>query len=165
MRALLLIAATSLIVPQFAAAQARKAATPAAPTAPAAPPPAGLECVDKLVAPDFPPAALRAHVDGSVWTWSHVTPQGTAEMITTQVVSAYGEGPKLLTPAAEQALKESKFKTSCAGKTVSVVFRYELHGEPTASPKVTTRNENPDIVYIESQPESTVSAKNSAPRK
>jgi hypothetical protein len=115
MRALLLIAATSLIVPQFAVAQQRKSVTPAAPAAPATPPPAGLECVDKLVTPDFPATALRAHVDGSVWTWSHVTPQGSAEMITTQVVSAYSDGSKLLTPAAEKALRDSKFKTSCAG--------------------------------------------------
>jgi len=165
MRAWLLIAAASLVVPQFAAAQSRRSAAPAAPAAPATPPPAGLECVDKLATPDFPPAALRAHIDGSVWTWSHVTPQGTAEMITTQVVSAYGDGPKLLTPASEKALKDTKFKTSCAGKTVSVVFRYELHGEPTANPKVTTRNETPDIVYIESQPELAVSAKNSAPHR
>jgi len=156
MRTLLLIATTTFFLPPFAVTQQVKS-TPSTPS--------GLECVDKLVTPDFPKTALEAHVDGSVWTWMQVTPQGTADKITTQVVSAYGDGPKLLTPAAEKALKESKFKTSCAGKTVSVVFRYELHGEPTATPKVTSRNEPPNIVYIESQPESTVSAKNNGPKK
>lgn len=153
LRTLLLIATTTFFLPRFAVTQ-QVTSTPS-----------GLECVDKLVTPDFPKTALEAHVDGSVWTWMQVTPQGTPDKITTQVVSAYGDGPKLLTPAAEKALKESKFKTNCAGKTVSVVFRYELHGEQTANPKVTSRNEPPNIVYIESQPESTVSAKNNSPRK
>jgi hypothetical protein len=155
MRTLLLIAATTFGATGIAVSQQAKATST----------PSGLECVNKLATPDFPQAALQAHVDGSVWTWMQVTPQGTADKITNQVVSAYGDGPKLLTPATEKALKDSKFKTSCAGKTVSVVFRYELHGEPTGNPKVTTRNEPPNIVYIESQPESTVSAKNSGPRK
>jgi len=159
MRALLLIVATSLIVAPVAVTQQSKPAPPSTPA------PSGLECVDKLETPDFPRAALQAHVDGSVWTWMQVTSQGTADKITTQVVSAYGEGPKLLTPAAEKVLKDSKFKPSCAGKTVSVVFRYELHGEATASPKVTARNESPNIVYVESQPESSVSAKNHPPGK
>src|SRR5690348_16471326 len=125
MRTLLLIATTTFFLLPFAITQQVTSA------------PSGLECVDKLVTPDFPQTALEAHVDGSVWTWMQVTPQGTPDKITAQVVSAYGNGPKLRTPAAEKALKESKFKTSCAGKTVSVVFRYELHGEPTATPKVT----------------------------
>ncbi|HLK47034.1 MAG TPA: hypothetical protein VKT49_02805 [Bryobacteraceae bacterium] len=117
--------------------------------------------MDHLQMPEFPRTALESKVDGSVWTWVQVTPQGKADKISTQVVSAYGTGPKLLTPPVEKALQESQFKASCAGKTVSVVFRYELHGEATTNPKVTTRTETPNIVYIESQPEgAAVSASN-----
>lgn len=116
----------------------------------------GLACFENLAAPEFPQAALRQHVDGSVWTWTHVNAQGVPEKIDTQVVSAWGEGPKLLTPAVEKAIHAAKVKPACANKTVSVVFRYELHGEPTANPKVTSRNEAPNIMYIESQPEGTV---------
>jgi len=159
MRTLLVIAVTSFVIAPFAVSQQKQPAqtTQAQATKEI---PSGLECVDQLQTPDFPKAALEKHVDGSVWTWTKVSPQGTADKIDTQVVSAWGQGPSLLTPPAEKALKESKFKTSCAGKTVSVVLRYELHGEPTANPKVTSRRENPDIVYIESQPETTISASN-----
>jgi hypothetical protein len=107
--------------------------------------------------PDFPAAALQMHVDGSVWTWTEVTPQGGAGKIDTQVVSAWGQGAALLTPPVEKALKESKFKSDCAGKTVAVVFRYQLHGEPKPSPKVTNRTEPPNLVWIESEPEGSAS--------
>ncbi|GEM_PF-2426802 len=163
MRTFLVMAAASLLMPVFAAGQ-QSNSTPQAQAQTTKEIPSGFECVDQLQTPDFPKAALQKHVDGSVWTWTKVSPQGTAEKIDTQVVSAYGEGPNLLTPPAEKALKESKFKTSCAGKTVSVVFRYELHGQETANPKVTSRRENPDILYIESQPEATASASNHGPK-
>jgi len=113
----------------------------------------GLACFENLAAPEFPQAALREHVDGSVWTWTHVNAQGVPEKIDTQVVSAWGDGPKLLTPPVEKAIHAAKVKSACANKTVSVVFRYELHGEATANPKVTSRNEAPNIMYVESQPE------------
>lgn len=156
MRTLFVVATASLLLPAYGSAQqARQAATVQS----------GMECVEHLATPDFPKAALEAHVDGSVWTWTLVTPQGAADKVRTQVVSAWSHGPQLLTPPVEKALKETKFKPDCAGKTVAVVFRYELHGEPTANPKVTSRTEPPNLVYIESQPESVASAKNQAPRK
>jgi len=171
MRTLFVITTAALLIPIAGMSQSKSTAPPAKPgatkaaTTPAAPPPAGMECADHLQMPDFPKTALESKVDGSVWTWFGVTPQGKAEQIKTQVVSAYGTGPNLLTPPVEKALQESQFKSSCAGKTVAVVFRYELHGEATANPKVTTRTENPNIVYIESQPETTTVSANHAPKK
>jgi hypothetical protein len=114
--------------------------------------PEGLACFENLSAPEYSQKALQAHVDGSVWTWTHVSPQGTIEKIDTQVVSAWGDGPELLTPAVEKAIHAAKIKPECAGKTVWVVFSYQLHGEATANPKITSRTESPNIIDIESQP-------------
>ncbi len=152
MRTLLLVASASLLISQYGWAQQKAAAT--------APVPSGMECVAHLETPEFPTAALEAHVDGSVWTWVTVTPQGTADKIETQVVSAWGKAPQMLTPAVEKALHDTKFKPDCAGKRVAVVFRYELHGEPTPNPQVTSKTESPNIVNIESQPQAVTSAKN-----
>ena len=105
--------------------------------------------------PEYPKNALQAHVDGSVWTWTHLNSQGTVDKIDSEVVSAWGEGPKLLTPPVEKAIRAAKIKPECAGKTVSVVFRYQLNGEATTEPKVTSRNEAPNIMYIESRPATT----------
>ena len=114
--------------------------------------PEGLACFDNLAAPEFPKNALQQHVDGSVWTWTQVSPQGVIDKIETQVVSAWGQGEKLLTPPVEKAIRAAKIKSECAGKKVSLVFRYQLHGEVTPSPKVTSKTEAPNVMDIESQP-------------
>jgi hypothetical protein len=109
-------------------------------------------CFENLPTPEYPMTALHQHVDGSVWTWVEVTPQGAPGKVDSQVVSAWADGSKLLVPPVEKAVHEAKIKQDCAGKKLAVVFRYELHGQPTANPKVTSRHEAPDIVWIESQP-------------
>jgi len=120
--------------------------------------PDGLACFENLAPPEFPKTALQAHVDGSVWTYTQVSPQGALDKVETQVVSAWGDGPKLLTPPVEKAIRAAKIKSECAGKTVTVVFRYQLYGEATPAPKVKTRTDG-NIMYIESQPESVTEAK------
>lgn len=112
----------------------------------------GLACFENLAAPEFSKDALQAHVDGSVWTWTQVSPQGAIDKIETQVVSAWGQGEKLLTPPVEKAIRAAKIKSECSGKKVWVVFRYQLHGEPVANPKVTSKTQAPNIMDIESQP-------------
>ena len=114
----------------------------------------GLACFENLAAPEFPKAALQSHIDGTVWTTTQVSPQGDIGKIDTQVVSAWADGPKLLTPPVEKAIRAAKIKPDCAGKSVAVVFRYQLYGEPTANPKVTSRTEPPNLLWIESQPSS-----------
>jgi hypothetical protein len=102
--------------------------------------------------PEFPLPALQARVDGTLWLSIHLNAQAGIEKIDTQVTSAWSTAKALLTPAVEKAVRASKFKTDCAGKTVDVVYRYELHGEAMANPKPTNRMDAPNIEYIESQP-------------
>jgi len=77
------------------------------------------------------------------------------EHVDTEVVSAWGQAPKLLTSPVEKAIRAARIKPECAGKKVWVVFRYELHGEPTHELKVTSRTDGPNIMWIESQPAET----------
>jgi hypothetical protein len=140
MRLILFISFSSLLIAFSATAQAAAGG--------------GLSCFENLTAPEFPQAALQAHIDGSVWTTTHVNAQGTIEKIDTQVVSAWGNGPKLLAPPVEKTIRAAKIKPECYGKNVSVVFRYQLHGEPVANPKVTSRTDPPNLLWIESQPAS-----------
>lgn len=114
----------------------------------------GFACFENLTAPEYPAAALQEHVDGSVWTYVHANSQGVPEKVDTQVVSAWSEGTKLLVPPVEKAIRAAKIKPECAGKTISVVFRYELHGEPAPNPKVSSRTDSPNLMWIESQPAS-----------
>jgi len=146
MRSILLVASVTLLSARVGNAQSTSSAS--------ATPGEGLACFENLAAPEYPRNALQAHVDGSVWTTTHVSPQGTVEKIETQVVSAWGEGPKLLAAPVEKTIRAAKIKSDCAGKTVSVVFRYQLFGEATPHPKVTSRTDPPNLMYIESQPAS-----------
>ena len=112
----------------------------------------GLACFENLGTPEYPENALQEHLDGSVWTWTQVSPQGTIDKIETQVVSPWGQGERLFTPLVEKAIRAAKIKSECAGKKVSVFFRYQLHGEATDNPKVTSKTEAPHIMDIESPP-------------
>src|SRR5579871_5175790 len=112
----------------------------------------GLSCFVNAPAPEYPRAAIDEHVDGSVWTWTTVTSQGTIDKIDSEVVSAWSKGPKLLAPPVEKAIHEAKIKPECAGRKIWVVFRYDLHGDATPTSRVTSRAERPNIIWIESQP-------------
>jgi|SRR5579871_60723 len=171
MRTLLVVAAAFLIA-QYGIAQpagrgggGRGGGRGQAAAAPAPPADPGFECFDHAETPDFPQSALQAHVDGTVYIWVHLTPQATVDKIDNQIASSWKDGPAMLLPAVEKAVRASKFKSDCAGKTVAVVYRYSLEGAPIASPKPATKTEA-NIMYIESQPETkTAAAKSAAPSK
>jgi len=154
MRISILIAA-ALLVSQYGIAQqgGRGGRGGGRGPAPEPPPPVnpGFECFQSVETPEFPQAALQSHIDATVWVTLQVTPQGAADKIETKVTSAWENGPKLFAPAVEKVIRASKFKPECAGKTVGVVYRYDLQGEPTATPKATEKTEA-RVMYIESQP-------------
>jgi hypothetical protein len=167
MRTVIVIAA-ALLVAQFGIAQQGGRGGRGGGRGPAAEPPAppkpGFECFQSVEVPEFPKAALRAHIDATVWITLQVTPQGTADKIETKVTSAWADGPKLFTPAVEKVLHAAKFKPECAGKAVAVVYRYDLHGDPIAAPKVTEKQDE-RIMYIDSQPELVAAGKKTAAAK
>ena len=160
MRSLIVIAA-ALLVSQYGIAQQGGRGGRGGGRGPAAEPPApvnpGFECFESVETPEFPQSALQSHIDATVWVTLQVTPQGAADKIETKVTSAWENGPKLFAPAVEKVIRASKFKAECAGKTVAVVYRYQLHGDSMANPKPATRTEF-NILFIESQPE-TAAAK------
>jgi|SRR5579863_4464726 len=163
MRTLIVIAA-ALLVSQYGIAQqggrggrGGRGGPPPEPPKPVNP---GFECFESVQTPEFPQAALQSRIDGTVWVTLQVTPQLTADKIETKVTSAWANGQKLLTPAVEKVLQASKFKAECASKAVSVVYRYDLQGDPVAAPKATAKTED-RVMYIESAPEMMVAGKKS----
>ena len=158
MRTLLVFGISALLVPFAVNAQRGpgRGRGDAAPLPPPPPPMAqGLECFEGLTTPDFPKSALAQHVDGTVWTVTDVSPQGTINKIDTDVVSAWSDAAKLLTPPVEKVIRAAKIKPECNGMKIAMVFRYQLYGEPTAAPRAESHTEKPDIMWIESQPEPT----------
>lgn len=170
MRTLIVIAAAAILISQHAIAQqggrggrgggggGRGPAAAAPPPAPANP---GFECFESVETPEFPQSALQSRIDATVWVTLQVTPQGTPDKLETKVTSAWANGPKLFTPAVEKVIRAAKFKSACAGKTVGVVYRYELHGDAIAEPKVTQKTDE-RVMFIESQPELMAAGKKTA---
>lgn len=161
----LLVIATSLLIAQLGIAQeegggrgegfgrgGRGGGFGRGPVEPPPPPKPGFECFEHVDTPEFPRAALVEHVDGTVWVTLDVTQQGMPSNIKTEVSTAWANGEKLLTPPVEKVVRDAKFKASCYGKSVAVVYRYQLEGNPVANPKVTTESD-PRILYINSPPE------------
>jgi hypothetical protein len=162
---ILLAIAMSLLLAQYGFAQQPGGRGGRGGRGPAEPPPPvnpGFECFEHAETPEFPRSALQQVVDGTVWLTLVVTPQGGADRIQTQVTSAWPAASKLLVPAVEKAVLASKLKAECAGKTVAVAFRYEINGNPIASPGVTTRTE-PRVMFIESAPELVTPARKTGP--
>jgi hypothetical protein len=160
-----IVIAAALLVSQFGIAQqgGRGAGRGGGRGPTAEPPPPvnpGFECFQSVETPEFPQSALQSHIDATVWVTLQVTPQGAADKVETKVTSAWESGPKLFAPAVEKVVRASKFKAECAGKTVAVVYRYDLQGEATATPKATAKTEA-RVMYIESQPELMAATKKS----
>ena len=75
-----------------------------------------------------------------------------AGKIDTKVASAWPTASKILVPPVETAVRASKLKQECAGKSVELAFRFEIGGNPIANPATTTRTES-RMMVLESQPE------------
>jgi hypothetical protein len=118
----------------------------------------GLACFATLNAPEYPQQAINTHTTGDVWTWTQVSAQGTPGDIKTQVVSAWSDGAKLLTPPVEKAIREAKFKPECAGKEVRAVFRYQTIGQSPDGPQVTSRTDGDYLMFIEGRRSATANA-------
>ena len=79
MRRVLFIAVAALLGSVHARAQ--QTTPPASETTSGAD---GLACFESLGKPEYPKKALQETIDGSVWTWTQVSPQGTIDKIETE---------------------------------------------------------------------------------
>ena len=97
-------------------------------------------CVKRLEMPGYLRLALVVRIQGTITTSVLLSPTASPEEITTErqgTTEAVTNGLKLLVPSIEQAVKKSSFRSECGGKTVRLVFRFEIKGafrdNPTAS--------------------------------
>jgi len=77
-----------------------------------------MSCVELLEMPLYPPLARAARISGSVNVTISIAAGGARK--TTMSPSAH----LLLTAAIGKALQASAFRTSCAGKSVTLVFNF-----------------------------------------
>ncbi len=81
---------------------------------------ANMSCVERLEMPVYSPLAHAAHVMGVVTATVAVSAEEQAH-----VAISPGAHP-LLAPSVGAALRASAFKKSCAGKSITVVYKFAI---------------------------------------
>ncbi len=93
--------------------------------------PTNLDCVQRLEMPGYLRLAIAARIQGTITTSVLLSSTASPQEITTRqegLSEAVTRGLKMLVPSIEQAVKKSTFRSECAGKTVRLVFRFEIKG-------------------------------------
>jgi hypothetical protein len=86
-----------------------------------------IECVTRLRLPRYPPIAQSAMVGLSMTVAVALSRDGSPNAVTFENVS--GSRPdlvKLFRPTVEPAMRESRFLAACGGKTVRLVFSFQI---------------------------------------
>jgi hypothetical protein len=86
-----------------------------------------MNCIERLEMPTYPRIAELARISGTVR--ATVTPNSAGAagdpIITETVVDPTGKLKNFAPAAVQEALRKSRFRTDCSGKSITVVFIFE----------------------------------------
>jgi hypothetical protein len=110
-----------------------------------------IACVDRLRLPTYPLLAQQARISGTVHAAVGLSATASPERI--EIGPAPNAPPVrgLLKAPVEKAIREAIFKKDCSGKTVELVFVFEIRGDAEETPKQTVSYGFPNIFRIESE--------------
>jgi hypothetical protein len=92
--------------------------------------PSNIECLERLEIPDYPPLARTARLQATQTVKVLLSNQATLQSIELSLREKAVNLEKFFKEGAEKALKNSRFSKTCGGKTITLVFHYELsHGD------------------------------------
>jgi hypothetical protein len=113
-------------------------------------------CVVRLQVPRYPRLALFAQIDGTITATVRLSKGATVGEIATNVESKLGTKGSLLTPSVEDAVQKATFRSDCGGKTVRLIFIFEITGQPSAEPKEIVTFGFPNKFWITSEPHKAI---------
>ena len=87
-----------------------------------------IECVTRLRLPVYPPIARSAMVSPSMTVAVSLSEDGAPRSVAFENVSGTPADllERVFRPSVEGALKESRFDAACGGKTVRLVFSFQI---------------------------------------
>lgn len=88
--------------------------------------PSNIECLERLEVPEYPPLARQARIQAIQTVKVLLSDQGTVQAIEHSWQGTAVNVERLFKGGAEKALKDSRFSKTCGGKTVTLVFHYEV---------------------------------------
>jgi len=92
-----------------------------------------IECLEHLEVPDYPPLPRTASIQAVQTVKVLLSGQATAQNIESSLQGKYPTMGKDFKDSAEKALKNSRFLKTCGGKTITLVFHYEIRDDPNRS--------------------------------
>lgn len=110
-----------------------------------------IACVERLEIPTYPPLAKAARIAGALTASLTVGLDGSAQGVTLTTESGTRPHP-ILRPSVEKSVGASSFARACAGKTVTLVFHFELGEKLTDSLQPITSFGYPNHFWITAPP-------------
>jgi len=95
--------------------------------------PSNIECLERLEIPDYPPLARQAHIQVMQTVKVLLSGHAAVQNIESSLQGKHPTVDKDFKEGAEKALKNSRFSKTCGGKTVALVFHYEIRDDPNRS--------------------------------
>ena len=109
-------------------------------------------CIERMELPSYPLLGQQARISGTIIVDVVVSATGSVQDMNIQADLKLPDNQKrvLAQPAAE-SVRGAAFTDSCGGKTVRVVFVFELAGTSTSRPKQTFAFGPPNRFWIRSE--------------
>jgi hypothetical protein len=85
-----------------------------------------ISCIQRLIVPNYPALANAARVAADVTVSVVIGHDSASHQITIQVEKPRGDIKRLFSERVEKAVRSSTFNHSCVGKTIELVFNFEL---------------------------------------
>ncbi len=95
--------------------------------------PSNIGCVEHLEMPDYPPLPRQARIQGIQTVKVLLSEQATVQTVQSSIQARPALVEKAFKESAEKAVKNSRFSKTCGGKTVTLVFQYELRADDSKS--------------------------------
>ena len=95
--------------------------------------PSNIECLESLEIPDYPPLARQAQIQVIETVKVLLSDQATTQGIEQSLQGKVAKLDPLFKEGTEKALKNSRFSKTCRGKTITLVFHYEIRDDPNRS--------------------------------
>jgi TonB family protein len=110
-----------------------------------------IACVERLELPSYPPLAAHAGRQATITASVLLTPQGTVKQVDTKAESSFSQAKSLFDAPVRKVISEARFRPDCAGKTVWLVFHFDLNGGLPVNQRGSTSFGYPSNFWIVSE--------------
>jgi hypothetical protein len=83
-------------------------------------------CIERLEIPEYPPLPRQARIQGIQTVAVHLSEQASVQDVSSNFRATNGLAYTYFSASAEKAMRNSHFSDICRGKTITLIFHYEV---------------------------------------